>query len=67
MRGRQRASARPRSPVSGSGSTLADAALLRALIQDDLKEQADTVLRQYREVFQTPSTAYEHERVCSIS
>jgi len=40
-----------------------DAALLRALIQGDLKKQADEILRQYREAFQTRSTAYQRESV----
>ena len=40
-----------------------DAALLRALIQGNLAEQADTVCQQYREVLQTRSTAYERESV----
>jgi len=41
-----------------------DAALLRALIEGNLTEkQANEVTGQYREVFQTRSTAYERESV----
>jgi hypothetical protein len=40
-----------------------DAALLRALIEGNLEGQANAILRQYREVFQTRSTAYQRESV----